>query len=152
MGKGEAIVSISTSKSWITRCLSCFNPAEESLKSKVNPYCDILKNLTMNIFEKRLFFLEEFKGDALVKTGKTLFLGFPGYFAFLKKMIIQPTTTIKGLLKQNDLFVGGKNSVSKSFSHGYILYMFYLNVKTKSRAIHLCPFGRSLLAQWRYRN
>ena len=129
LGEGEAVVSISTSKSWITRHLSCLNSAKESLKSKINSHGDILKNLTVNVFEKRLFFLEEFKSVALIKTRKALFLGFPGCFAFLKKMIIQPSAAIKSLFKQSGLFVGGKNSIFESFSHGYILNMFCLNVK-----------------------
>ena len=44
-------------------------------------------------------------------------------------MVIQPSAAIKSLFKQNGLFVGGKNPISKSFSHGYILHMNYLKVK-----------------------
>jgi len=44
-------------------------------------------------------------------------------------MVIQPSAAIKSLLKQSGLFVGGENPVSKSFSHGYILYTNYLKVK-----------------------
>jgi len=144
---GEGIIPELSPESWIPGFIAGFDTSEESSESKVDSHRNVLKNLTVNIRQKRMFLFKILKRIALIISRKAFLFSIPGLFALLKKMIVKPVTSIKRLLKGCDLFVGWEYPTSKYFPHIYTIRVVLLNVKNylKERcAFHLSPKGDGL--------
>ena len=121
--ESKAIIAIKSPEPWIAWFFTSLDSTEESTKSKVNSHRNILKNLTENIFKKRVFFFKFRECFGLFIPRKAFLFRFPGYFVLFKKMVVKPAAAIKGLFKDCSLFACWENSVLESFSHNdYTLY------------------------------
>ena len=126
----KRIISELSPKSWITGLITRFDAPEESPESKINSHGNVLKNLTVNIIQKRLFFFKCFKRITLIISRKTFLFGFPSSLTLFKQMVVKPTATIKSSFKGCRLFMCWKNPVFKCLSHGiYTIYIVLYNVK-----------------------
>ncbi len=135
----EGIISKLSSESWIPRLAAGFDTSEESPKSKVDSHRNILKNLAVNIGQKRMFLFKNFKRIALLISGKTFLFSFPCVLALLKQMIIKPATAIERLLKNCDLFMRREYPISKCLSHIYTIYIVLLNINNYFKKWQFIP-------------
>jgi hypothetical protein len=119
----KRVVAKSASKSRKARRFTSFDAPKKCSKGEIDSCGNILKNLAENIKQKRVFLFECFKAVTLIISAQTLLFRFPCGFALFKKMIVQPTTSIKRLFKDCSLLATWKNSISKRFSHIYTLLL-----------------------------
>ena len=125
----ERIVPDFATKPRISRLFTGLNPTKKGSESKIDSCGNVLENLAKNVAQKRIFYLERFKHIALVIARNTFLFTFPGCLSLLKKMVVQPTATIKGAIKSGCLAIRRIKPVFKSFSHGYTLMHDWYNVK-----------------------
>lgn len=115
--ESEGIVPKLTTKAWITRFLTSFDPLEESSECQIYPHRNVLQHLRIDRLKELVFFLEIWQRFALIKSAEGFFKLFPSRFALLKKVIIQPSTSIKSRFKRMLLSATGIDPIFESFSH-----------------------------------
>lgn len=130
LGIGETVIPASTTESGISRLLARLGSAKESLICKVYPNSDILEDLAVYSLQRRPFRFQCRQGINLVVQSQTLLLLLPETLSLLQKVIVKPTTFIKGLIHLSMLPLGRIQPVFKTgLMHKYILAQFMKEVK-----------------------
>lgn len=121
LGEGDAIVSAIALETWVSWVFTSFYPSEESLIGQIDTHSHVLQNLGVDIFEGRPLLFQDRIGLLLLIARETIASLLIDALAFLKQMVIEPTTLFKGLVKQSFLLLCGKDSILKHFKHAHIL-------------------------------
>jgi hypothetical protein len=115
--KGEAIIAVFASQSWIAGVLTYFAASEECLKGQVNPYCYILQHLRVDCVEGGTFLFQYRVGSLLLKARQALAILLIGCLAFLKQVVVEPTALFKGFVELCFLLFCGVYAILKHFTH-----------------------------------
>jgi hypothetical protein len=118
--EGETIVAVMATKAGITRSFSGFAASQERFEGQINANGDILQHLRMDLFQRGPFLFQHSQRINLMIAREELSFLLVGCFAFLKKMVVEPTTLIKGVIQLVNLFLRGKDTVLKHFMHALI--------------------------------
>jgi len=127
---GKRIISTLATEARVSRFFTGLYTPKECSGSKVYSCRNILKALAKSIIKKRMLFFKFGDRFALIISGKTFLFRFPRIPTLFQKIIIEPATNIKRMLKLFQLSFVWKNPVFKSFSHGsYTIHIILCNVK-----------------------
>jgi len=119
--EGEAIIAVSPAKTGVARLFASDPSPKEGFEGQVNTDGYILQHLRMHLFQWRAFLFQQSQRINLMIARERLPLLLIGCFAFLKKMVVEPTTLIQGLVELVNLFLRRKDTVLKHFMHASIL-------------------------------
>jgi len=137
---GKTIVSVIALKARVAGfLLSCLHPPEEALEALIQPISYILKYLGVGIFQARALRFKFRYPLALFEIRKPFLSLFPTIPAFLKQLIIEPTTFIKLTLKQSGLMFSRVESVFKGFIHHHLVYLKGIKISTGKEVAHSSP-------------
>ena len=129
--ESHAVISAEAFKSRIARILSGLAPTKERFESKINPYCNILKNLRMSIVERWKLYLSVFQCIGLRIVIEVFFGILPSSFSLRKKMVIEHPAVLKLRVEYLLLFLCRKYSELETLKHSYIIRLNTLRVNTK---------------------
>ena len=123
LGKGDAIVSAIAFETWIAWIFTSFYPSEEGLKSKIDTHGHVLQDLGVDILERRPLLFQDRIGLLLLIARDAIASLLIDALAFLKQMVIEPTTLFKRLVEQFLLFLRWEDSILKILKHTRILHV-----------------------------
>jgi len=93
--KSERLIPTPSLESRIPWFLSALAATKEVLKGQVNTHASILQNLRMCLFEPGVFIFPFGQSFNRVIQRKRLFSLFPGFFAYLKGLVIDPSASVQ---------------------------------------------------------
>jgi hypothetical protein len=138
--EGETIVAVTATKTGIARIFTCFATSKERFESQINANGYILQHLRMDLFQCRAFLFQQSQRINLIIAREGLSFLHIGCLAFLKKMVVEPTTLIKGFVQLVNLFLRGKDTVLKHFMHTLILAQSRTYINSFSPAAASAPY------------
>ena len=119
--EGEGVIAVTSTETRVARLLTSFDASKERFESQINTDGYILQDLRMHLFQGGTFLFQQPQRINLMIARERFSLLLIGCFPFLKKMVVEPTTLIKGFVQLVNLFLRRKDTILKHFMHTQIL-------------------------------
>lgn len=142
-----AIVAAAPTEAWISRRLARLHPAKEGFESQVYPFLGILQRLGVGNLQGGAFFLplcqQTIRGIQVEAFPAFL----PCHLAYLQRLVVDPTASIQGLLKEPFLGLRGIQPIAEgtqSHSDAFLISNVGLHDFERDRTVqNLAPILRT---------